>query len=130
MDEHAAPTPVAAGAQAEAVAAQAERSGLMATLEATQDRATRSILLRRLGVLERWDEGAIEGSLRLLRMSVAEAETANRRDLVAEALLSLAGSHYFAGNVDEAFAVLDDAESEAPNELLARIEFQRASMAA
>jgi tetratricopeptide (TPR) repeat protein len=130
MDEHTAPVLAGGHGEADEATAKAERSQLMAALDATDDSAARSILLRRLGVLERWDEGAMEGSLRLLRMAVAEAETANRRDLVAEGLLSLAGSHYFAGNVDEAFAVLDHAESEAPVELLARIEFQRASMAA
>jgi tetratricopeptide (TPR) repeat protein len=93
------------------------------------DDAVASIVLRAMGDAARWVR-TIAASVDWLEQAVQRARSAGRPDLVREAQLTLAGSYHLGGDLAAALRTLDTAAAGASPDMLAKIEFQRATIMA
>lgn len=87
----------------------------------------RATLLRGLGELARWVTSMAD-STDLLHQSIAAARAAGRDDLARDAMLTLSGTRYLAGDPSGAMAALDEAGDGAVGHFAAKVDFQRATI--
>lgn len=113
---------------AQAHPARAMEAG-KAHLDALSDNAhgERSTVLRAMGIGAR-SVSTMDESMRFGHEAMAEARKAGDAELAAEAAITLAGSLAMAGDLNEALDLLDRAADGAPGSVMARLQFQRASI--
>lgn len=95
------------------------------TADLTDD--VRAVLLRGMGELARWVTSMAD-STDLLHQSIAAARAAGRDDLARDAMLTLSGTRYLAGDPSGAMAALDEAGDGAVGHFAAKVDFQRATI--
>ncbi len=91
------------------------------------EHADRSLVLRALGIAARGGSTLSE-AISFGSEAVTEAELSGENDLIAEALMTLAGSMALSGDNDRALALLERAGRVASGRVAAQIAFQKGSV--